>query len=89
MEWRCLECGAPLTRKKCDYCGARNNKVKKQPDAYESAESQDYGQREVGETKVPTGDVSKESWEQRQEKKEGCSDGCASGCADACVSGCA
>jgi len=31
MEQRCQECGAPLVKKKCDYCGAVSKKVKIKP----------------------------------------------------------
>ena len=31
METRCENCGAPMTKKKCDYCGHRNRKISRQP----------------------------------------------------------
>ena len=39
MEQKCYQCGAPLTGKKCDYCGAKNKIIKKQVNQqYDSSE---------------------------------------------------
>ena len=47
MDWRCSECGAPLVRKKCDYCGARNKW-----DSVEKIEGVEVEEVEVSEEKV-------------------------------------
>ena len=84
MEWRCFRCGAPLTRKKCDYCGARNSKSRK-------VDSSESTLVEEKAPEVPTkSELSKASTKSEMPKasRGGCSDGCASGCSDGCVSGC-
>ena len=66
MEWRCFECGAPLTRKKCEYCGVRNNRVKEGSVAEVPEESHKWDEKEKDGCSDGCA--------------EGCVSGCAEGC---------
>jgi len=100
MEQQCKVCGAPLVRKKCDYCGARNKKSGKKARRLASEALDRTEITVVGQPEGRTAEVSRDS-KQRQKVEStgrasdesqcngesGWSDGCASGCVspDGCV----
>ena len=66
-EWKCFKCGAPLSRKKCDYCGARNNKNR---EAESSVEEKAPDVQVKSELPKATGGGC----------SDGCASSCAEGC---------
>ena len=103
MDFRCYKCGAPLGRKKCEYCGARNKKSGKKARRLEDGAHAGVDTPVVVQPVGTAAGVSRDS-EQRKEVESadrapdesqrnggsGWSEGCASGCAspDGCADGC-